>query len=85
MSDINKADIVDRMRFIDPSWDMWDATGKHLIKKCGLWCHEAADEIERLRSALNHIKVVCSEDSIPHEIRSFRAMREARAALEEKE
>ena len=46
---------------------------------------EAADEIERLRSALNHIKVVCSEDSIPHEIRSFRAMREARAALGEKE
>ena len=52
MTDINKADIVNRMRSIDPTWDVWDAKGMTLLKECGLWCHEAADEIELMRHAL---------------------------------
>ena len=42
-------------------------------------------EIERLREVLQRIESICAEDGIPHAIRSFRAMREARGALGKEE
>lgn len=42
-------------------------------------------EIEYLHEVLKRIEDICAEDGIPHEIRSLRAMREARTALGEKE
>lgn len=39
------------------------------------------DIVERLREAPQRIDSICAEDSIPHEIRSFRAMQKARSAL----
>ena len=44
---------------------------------------ELADEIVRLRVVLKHIADFCSIDEIPHPIRSYRAMREAKEALKE--
>lgn len=56
MDNINKADIVTRMRWIDDGWEIWNPGEHKPTKNVGKWCHEAADDIERLRFLLHEAR-----------------------------
>ena len=46
-------DIVERLRLIDPTLELRYCEDVTKLHEIGQWCHEAADEIERLREALS--------------------------------
>ena len=45
-------DIVERLRLIDPTLELRYAEDVTKLHEIGLWCNEAADEIELMRHAL---------------------------------
>ena len=47
------ADIVERLRLIDPTLELRYCEDVTKLHEIGQWCHEGADEIERLREALS--------------------------------
>ena len=48
-------DIVKRLRLIEPKLELRHEDDVTRLHEIGLWCDEAADEIERLREALHAI------------------------------
>ena len=76
-------DIVERMRLIDPTLELRHEEDVTRLHEIGLWCDEAADEIERLREALSEYTCDCENGC--QGIRGEVCGSKARAALEEKE
>ena len=72
-------DIVERLRLIDPTLELRYCEDVTKLHEIGQWCHEGADEIERLREALQQIIKLK-----PSGIEGY-YVRIARAALGEKE
>ena len=52
-------DIVERMRLIDPTLELRYAEDVTKLHEIGLWCNEAADEIERLREMVKWFACNC--------------------------
>lgn len=82
-------DIVERLRLIDPTLELRYCEDVTKLHEIGQWCHEGADEIERLREVLRPFACKCESDWC--EKLRFNDDKEkcenyiARAALREKE
>ena len=74
-------DIVERLRLTDTTLELRYCEDVTKLHEIGQWCHEAADEIERLREALRGI----STRNFPEGTATLELRKLARTALGEKE